>query len=239
MQLSLVIPCYNEGEGLPKLVSRCQEVIEKIDGEIILVNNGSTDNTSELLQTLTSDTPRIRIVDVEVNQGYGFGILSGLQAAKGDIIGWTHADMQTDPMDVIEGLKLFEKDDNPEQLFVKGRRYGRPLSDRVFTMGMSVFEILLLGHFLSDVNAQPTLFSRKFWDTLSNPPHDFSIDLFAYASAKKQKLRVRKFPVNFAVREHGESSWNINWAGKYKFIKRTLDYSFRLRQSFSNNSSKS
>ncbi|MFP3686180.1 glycosyltransferase, partial [Bacillus sp. SIMBA_026] len=87
---------------------------------------------------------RIRTVRVEKNQGYGFGILSGLRAAEGRILAWTHADMQTDPADALKGLALFEQAADPERLFVKGKRHGRPLGDVAFTVGMSAFETLLL-----------------------------------------------------------------------------------------------
>ena len=233
MKLSLVLPCYNEAAGIPRLVKRCEEVVALLDCEFILVNNGSKDNSADVFAECAAGKPGIRIETVEVNQGYGFGILSGLRAASGDIIGWTHADMQTDPMDAVAAMKLFADSDDPENLFVKGRRYGRPIADTVFTMGMTVFETLLLGRVLADVNAQPTMFSRKFFETWSSPPHDFSLDLYAYALAKRQGKKVRRFPVNFANREQGQSSWNVNWQSKYKFIKRTVEYSFQLRKRFS------
>ena len=173
-----------------------------------------------------------------VNQGYGFGILSGLNHASGEIIGWTHADMQTDPLDVLESLKLFQQAENPERIFTKGWRYGRPVSDTFFTAGMSVFESVLMGQILRDVNAQPTMFHRTFFEGLNDPPHDFSLDLYAYAMANKKGLKVLRHRVHFGEREHGQSSWNIDFASKVKFIKRTLAYSFALRKDFSKPSGK-
>lgn len=230
MKLSLVIPCYNEAAGLPKLVARCEELSAHIPCEIIFVNNGSTDNSADVLRMLTTDKPGLRFVTVDVNQGYGFGILTGLRAATGDILGWTHADMQTDPLDSIAGFDLFKSSEAPDRLFTKGLRYGRPLADQIFTFGMTAFETLLLGRVLRDVNAQPTLFPRVFFESWQNPPHDFSLDLFAYASAKRAGLDVKRHSVHFGIREHGTSSWNVNWKAKYKFIKRTVDYSLRLRR---------
>ena len=127
MILSLVIPCYNEAANLPLLLERCKELAVRPDVEVVLVDNGSTDRTAEVLQNLLPKYPGCRSIRVEKNQGYGFGILSGLKAAKGEIIGWTHADMQTDPQDAILGLELFEK--HGDDIFVKGRRYGRPFMD--------------------------------------------------------------------------------------------------------------
>lgn len=229
MLFSLVIPCYNEAANLPLLLSRCAEVAHQGKIEIILVDNGSTDNSPRVLAELLPHHTGCRSVRVEKNHGYGFGILSGLRAAEGRVLGWTHADMQTDPDDARRGLALF--DQYGDGIFVKGRRYGRPLGDVLFTVGMSAFETLLLGQPLWDINAQPTMFSRAFFESWNEAPHDFSLDLYAYYQAKRAGLPVHRFPVRFGERAHGVSHWNVNWAAKRKFIRRTVDFSLELRKS--------
>jgi glycosyltransferase involved in cell wall biosynthesis len=229
-KLSLVIPCYNEEKNLPLLVRRCREALAHDVAEVVLVDNGSTDGSATVLADLLSGQSLLRSVRVEVNRGYGFGIMSGLRAATGDVLAWTHADLQTDPADALRGLALFERAAAPERLFVKGRRHGRPASDVAFTVGMSAFETLLLARPLWDINAQPTMFHRCFLDTWSEPPDDFALDLFAYYTARHAGLEIARFPVRFGERAHGVSHWNVNWAAKAKFIRRTIDYSFRLRR---------
>lgn len=231
MKFSLVIPCYNEAENIPLLLERCRELTVKSDVEVILVDNGSTDNTPEVLGNLLPQYPGCRSVHVEKNQGYGFGILTGLKAAKGDILGWTHADMQTDPQDALLGFELF--DQYGEDIFVKGRRCGRRFMDVIFTVGMSVFETLLLARPMWDINAQPTMFSRKFFASWNLPPQDFSLDLYAYYQAQTKRLKVYRFPVRFSERAHGVSHWNVNWAAKWKFIRRTIEFSLQLKKDIS------
>jgi glycosyltransferase involved in cell wall biosynthesis len=228
MKFSLIIPCYNEAANLPLLLERCKDVANQPGTEVILVDNGSTDATPEVLLRLLPQYPGCRSIRVEKNQGYGFGILAGLKAAEGGILGWTHADMQTDPHDTLRGLELFKQ--HGEAIFVKGRRYGRPFMDVVFTVGMSVFETLLLAKPLWDINAQPTMFSRAFFESWRSPPHDFSLDLYAYYQAKAQDLKVRRFPVRFGARAHGVSHWNVNWTAKWKFIRRTAVFSVQLKR---------
>ncbi len=97
------------------------------------------------------------------NTGYGAGILAGLDRATGDIIGWTHADLQTNPMDVQIAFEAFERNGSTH-LFVKGKRSGRPILDRFLTFGMSVFETVIMRHTMRDINAQPTLFGRELFD---------------------------------------------------------------------------
>lgn len=226
---SLVIPCFNEARALPELIERCAFVARTGGGEVILVNNGSTDDSEEVLKKLLpASNGLVRSVTVKENRGYGFGILSGLAEARAPIVGWTHADLQTDPVDVLRALPTLEDNDGP--ILIKGRRYGRNFSDRFFTAGMSVFESLLFVKPLTDIYGQPTLFSRELIDEWGEPPEDFALDLFALYSARRLKYRVVRFPVIFAPRKFGSSSWNFNFAAKRKFIKRTVSYSFALRK---------
>ena len=89
MDVSLIIPCFNEAKNLPILISRCKDLIEKYPVEIILVDNGSTDNSSMLI----AKYPFVKLVKIEKNEGYGNGILEDLNNASGEILAWTHADL--------------------------------------------------------------------------------------------------------------------------------------------------
>lgn len=229
MKFSLIIPCYNESANLPLLLERCKGLAEQPGIEVILVDNGSDDDSSLVLENLLPSYPGCRSIRVDVNQGYGFGILAGLQAAEGEILGWTHADLQTDPMDALRGLAFFEQ--HGSDIFVKGSRYGRPLADVVFTFGMSVFETVLLGKPMWDINAQPTMFSKAFFHRWQAAPSDFSLDLYAYYQAHIHGLKVYRFAVRFGERAHGVSHWNVNWAAKRKFIHRTVEFSLQLKKS--------
>jgi glycosyltransferase involved in cell wall biosynthesis len=239
VRLSLVIPCYNEAKSLPQLVARAGRVVASGDVQVVLVDNGSTDDSPAVMADLLASRTGVRSVRVDVNQGYGHGILTGLRAAAADgpqVLGWTHADLQTDPLDALRGLALFEdlqsrQGGDPERLFVKGRRYGRPLGDTAFTVGMSAFETALLRRPLWDINAQPTLFPASFFAGWVDPPTDFSLDLYGYHRAVDSGMQVARFAVSFGARQHGVSSWNVDWRSKAKFIRRTTTYSLALRRS--------
>lgn len=231
MKLSIVVPCYNEAENIPKLLAAYAEVITRNDLEIILVNNGSTDETAQvLMQLLPRYESFLKVVTVPVNQGYGFGILEGLRAATGEFIGWTHGDLQTPPRDVIRALTIIEENGSRPNLYVKGNRNGRPLFDEFFTVGMSIFESLYLGTKLSDINAQPNVFHKSFFASWDNPPHDFSLDLYVFYLARKQGLEIIRFTVPFLKRQHGSSKWNTGILAKWKFIKRTIKFSVELKK---------
>ena len=232
MKLSIVVPCYNEVENIPLILQRFAEVIKRDDIEVILVDNGSTDDSEKVLLSLLPQYSFARTTKVEVNQGYGYGIVQGLRVCKGDFIGWTHADMQPDPADLIKALDIIEKNENDKNLYVKGNRKGRPAFDQFFTSGMSFFETVYMGVKLYDVNAQPNVFSKEFFETWQNPPKDFALDLYVLYMAQKAGLKIERFDVLFPERQHGESHWNNgSFKAKWKFIKRTLDFSVKLKKS--------
>jgi glycosyltransferase involved in cell wall biosynthesis len=230
IKLSIVVPCYNEEKNILLILEKFKEVIKTADIEVVLVDNGSTDKSKDVFNELVPKYSFARVVKVQLNQGYGFGVVSGLKAAKGEFIGYTHADMQTDPADVLKALEIIKKQLNSENCYVKGDRKERSFFDQFFTVGMSTFETIYLGMKLWDINAQPNIFHRKFLEGLENIPKDFSLDLYLLYMAKKRGLDVIRFDVVFPPRIHGESSWNKGLASKWKFIKRTVDFSTKLKK---------
>ena len=229
INLSIVIPCYNESKSIPILVRNFSKKLNKKNIELIIVNNGSEDSTNKKLLSLKKKYDFLKTVNIKKNIGYGNGIIQGLKKTKGKFISWTHADLQTDPYDVIKGFEKYKNKLSP-RIFIKGKRYRRPLKDTIFTIGMSFFETIILKKFLWDINAQPTIIHKKFFRKLNKIPLDFSFDLFFYVHAKKQNLNIYRFPVIFHERKFGSSHWNINLKNKMKFIKKTINYSLKLRK---------
>lgn len=231
MKLSIVVPCYNEADNIPLILRRFSDVITRDDIEVVLVDNGSTDNSPDILKKLLPQYSFARSIRIEVNQGYGYGIIQGLGICQGEFIGWTHADMQTDPADLLKALDIIEENGSRKDIYVKGNRKGRPAFDQFFTSGMSLFETVYMGVKLHDVNAQPNVFHKDFFATWKNPPKDFALDLYALYMAQKAKLDIKRFDVVFPERIYGESHWNNgSLKSKWKFIKRTLDFSVNLKK---------
>ncbi|MBI4802320.1 MAG: glycosyltransferase family 2 protein [Elusimicrobia bacterium] len=230
-EFSVVVPCYNEAPNLQPLLEAFSAAGRRWTGEdleLILVDNGSSDGTNAELARLLPLYPFARSVRVEVNKGYGFGILSGLSAACGEYIGWTHGDLQFDPGAIAEAAGLIA-DAGGGNIFVKGLRRGRPFSDRFFTAGMSLFETLLMGTPLRDINGQPTLFHRSLLEAWNAPPHDFSLDLYAYAAAAKAGFKIVRFDVVNSERARGASSWNRGLWSRLRLALRTIVSSVRIR----------
>ena len=226
--LSIIFPCFNEENNLEKIISRCKHYSKEI--EVIIVNNGSTDNSRSLIHKLLVGVEHIKCVDIQENIGYGHGIMEGVRIASGEVIAWTHADLQTDPADVLEAYKIFV--DHPEypNCILKGRRVGRNPLDSLFTTGMSLFSTALLRVPLSDVNAQPKMFHKNFLKKLPNPPLDFSLDLYLLYQARVHKYQILEHHVNFGKRLYGESKGGGTLKGKLRLIQRTWKYMIKLKR---------
>lgn len=239
IKYSIVIPCFNEENNIPILLQRFNESLQLLKSsdvvnlsnfELILVDNGSTDRTYFKLQQIISEYPFASFVNTPSNLGYGGGISLGLGLAKGQFIGWTHADLQADPADVIKAFNMCPQNENL-LCFIKGRRRNRPWSDRAFSRFMSLFESILFLDRYDDINAQPNIFSRQLFDHAIDIPTDFSFDLYFYYWANRLSYDMVRFDVLFPNRIHGTSSWNNDFKSKLKFIRRTIIYSIQLKKS--------
>jgi len=227
--LEIVIPCYNESLSIKDLVQRCNFVSSKSPINFILVDNGSLDNTWEQLELLTLNSKNIVSLKVNHNIGYGNGILTGLTRTKAPYVGWMHADLQTAPDDLIQIADWLLTAKDVKYIFVKGKRKNRALIDMFFSFGMSVFESILFRKRMTEINAQPTIFTRSLIADLNNAPLDFMLDLFAYNKAISKGYRQKRFFVYFGRRKYGVSSWNKNVFSRIKFVYKTVKYSLILR----------
>ena len=230
MKTSLIIPCYNESKNLPFIFEKLDSLLTDNSFEIIFVENGSYDNSLSILENYKLKFPNIKFIALKQNQGYGHGIVKGLELAEGDLLAWTHADMQTNPLDILEGIRLFKS--SQDKFLVKGLRYGRKLSDRFFTLCMSFYASINLGYFFWDINAQPTIFPSSFFKEWNEAPKDFSLDLYAYFLAKKNGYKIKRFDVFFNKRLFGISKWNFNFKSKVKFIIRNIKYINELKKKY-------
>lgn len=232
--LSIVVACHNERDNIAPLLQRFDEAHKRLPFELIIVNDGSTDDTGEVVSSELKKPQYqfARLITYPKNKGYGGAIMTGLRAAKADLLAWTHADLQTDPLDCVKAYEAFSQ--SPlENKIVKGRRINRPLGPTLFTFLMSFIATTVFGRVLFDINAQPKLFGRDFYNKLSDPPTDFSLDLYLLVMAKKLGYSILTVPVRFGKRLHGESKWATTFSSRIKTIRRTVKYIFALRKQIS------
>jgi glycosyltransferase involved in cell wall biosynthesis len=222
-RIGIVIPCFNEAGNLENLINECEFVASAADYEFVLVNNGSSDNSIEILKKI--QTLNIKTVHLEENAGYGGGILAGLKVLETEFVGWIHADLQTNLR-----KSLLNLDDQNFQFF-KGVRNGRSLSERFLSAGMGILCSILFKTSLFEINAQPTIMERAFFESWTNPPTDFSLDLYALVFAKKRNLKITRAKFDFSKRTSGHSTWNFGLRSRYKMVSRTIKYALSLSKS--------
>lgn len=231
---SLVLPCYNEALSLPVLVGRAVACARRRGMgpdafRLIPVENGSTDDSRQVLQALARgpDGAYLHPVWVPRNQGYGHGVMSGLRSAPRGIVGWTHADEQCDPEDAFRAWEIVRDATRPS--LVKGRRHGRARSERLVSAGFAALATLTFARRMHEINAQPKVFPSDLIDRLDAPPMDFCLDIYVLVRAGDAGYDLAEIDVTFPPRRHGTS----NWAGTLRSRARTMAgfvrYMLRLR----------
>ena len=230
-ELSIIIPCYNEEKNLINLVNEIK-IIKKENPELklefILVNDGSTDQTSTTLKELNQNEI-YKLVDLKQNMGYGGSIQEGLKSSSSNILSWTHSDLQCDLSDVIKLYKLYKKEFLDKKIIVKGKRIKRNIFDSFFSNSMAILASIIFQKKFYEINAQPKIFSRKLFKEFENAPKDFSLDLYLLYISKKKLYKIIEHPVVYKKRVAGVSKGGDSFLGKIKLTLRTLKYIINLR----------
>ena len=231
----LVVPAYNEEKNLEILVNRAKSAAQANGFSheqfgLVLVNNGSLDQTAAKLIEFEKNPelgPWIRVVNVTQNQGYGFGLLQGLQSVKAQFAAWSHADLQCDPNDAFKALSILQEHKS-NKVILKGIRNGRDWKDKIVSRFFEFLCLLILGLRVYEMNAQPKVFDSSFIKLLDNPPTTFAFDLYALYVAQKQGYEIKTIEVLFPPRIHGVSNWASNFLSRYKTILGIVLYIIKL-----------
>jgi glycosyltransferase involved in cell wall biosynthesis len=229
IKYSLIIPSFNEEKNLRILLPQITDLLNDFENlECVLVNNGSTDGTETLIKSVMSQNDRVRYVHVQENLGYGHGIKEGLDKATGSVIIWTHADLQTNLDDIRECIRIWSS--NPERhIIVKGNRIRRGIVDRMLSISMSTFNILLNRVWISDINAQPNMLNKDSLQSIKNIPHDGTFDLYILnISLRESDVQLIRFPVIFHERIHGEGA-NDSIKSKIRYSVRSIRIMYQMR----------
>ena len=215
--ISCVISCYNEQENITILLDQIKSNNLEKNFEFIIVNNGSTDNSWQIICEKKNNFPEIKFINLDKNLGWGNGITEGLKLTSCEYVGWTHGDLQYDLKILLQVQKVLKDPNNRiDNILIKGRRKNRKLTDGIFTFMMSIIASILLGKILYDINAQPNFFSRKVLNDFKNTPKDLMLDIYLYyLILKKKNNKIIRISVEQEERMHGSSSWNQSFISKF------------------------
>ena len=212
MFLSIVIPAYNEEQNLEKTVNlvygvTMPEFVEKV--EVIIVNDCSTDKTSDIIQNLQKDFPALMALHLSQNGGKGAAVKRGFEIANGDVFAVQDADSELLPSDIPSLLMAMKK---LEVQFVNGSRYlpgivrpissyKRYLANRLFTF----FTSLLIDVKLTDMACGYKVIHRNLYEKLNIKENRFGFEAELIIKAMRIKRNnVAEVPVNYFPRNNGE-----------------------------------
>jgi glycosyltransferase involved in cell wall biosynthesis len=206
--ISLVMPCYNEHEAVGYTIPRLVGAFERAGYslQLVAVDNGSTDGTGAELERLRRQFPAVEPTRVEVNRGYGFGVLHGLNRSRGEWVGYIPADGQVDAEDVV---RLYEAARATSGLVVaKARRRFRldGTLRKIVSVSYNVFARLLWPRLGSiDLNGTPKMVRRELLQLLDLQSHDWLLDPELMIKAHYLGARVMEFNVFGRMRGTGLS----------------------------------
>lgn len=230
MSVSIIMPCYNEGIVIEKVVrTYYDEIASKIDPcEFIVIDDCSKDNTWQILESLRLSFPKLKILRNTANQGHGKTIRFGYEEARNDFIFQVDSDNEYDPRDFWNLYRCRDKYD-----VILGFRKLRqaPLSRLILTRSIRLVNFFLFGVWIRDANCPFRLIRKKTLIELMRlvSPDALAPNILFSVLAKKKQISMTEIPVT----HHGRKTGIISIAGwkLIKFSHRGLRQLVAFRQS--------
>jgi len=229
VKLSIVIPCYNEKDTIQKILERVNT--SPLDKEIIIVDDGSTDGTREILATQIA--PQVdQIIFHEHNQGKGAALRSGFAAVHGDIVIIQDADLEYDPAEYEQLIKpiLEGKADVVYGSRVRGGQthvisyYWLSLGNKFLTWMSNIFTNINL----SDLETGYKVFRRDIIQSINIEENRFGVEPEITAKVAKMKCRICEVGISYSGRSYGAGK-KVGWKDGFRAIWCILKYNLRGR----------
>jgi 4-amino-4-deoxy-L-arabinose transferase-like glycosyltransferase len=202
--LSLVIPAFNEEAGIGQAVMEADETLSQIaaDYEILIIDDGSSDQTFDAASEAARDRPRVRVLQHETNRGYGAALRTGFEAARCDRIAFTDADCQFDLNDLAKMVPLANA-----APIVAGYRIDRkdPWRRRFLSRGYNFLARTLLGTRVRDCDCALKVFRKAELSHLLPESRNFFVNTEMLTRAAQRACPVVEVGVTHRPRRHGES----------------------------------
>jgi len=210
--LSVVVPLWNEGRNVPALVADIAPCRLVRDGvlQLVLVNNGSSDDTGALVEAAAAQHAWIRAVHLPQNLNYGGGIYEGARHATHAHLGMLPGDLQYSADDLVRVWDAYCAA-TQQLLLAKGWRTTRrdPLSTRIVSAVYSRLANTILGTRVRDINGLPKIFPRVLLDALpAERMVTFVFDAQLLFTATRLGWPIHETEVTFHARRAGVSSWS-------------------------------
>jgi len=203
--LTFLIPIYNESATVEEIVSRVQA--SGLADEIVLVDDGSTDGTDELLRAIQANQPQIKLISHPTNQGKGAAIRSGIAQVTSDLVLIQDADLEYDPREVSRLLEPILED---RADVVYGSRFlGGPRRTTMFwhmvaNKMLTLMTNVMYNSILSDMETGYKLFKREWLEQIQIRSDRFDFEPEITAKLLKRRARIFEVPISFNPREYAD-----------------------------------
>jgi glycosyltransferase involved in cell wall biosynthesis len=203
-KLSVFLPSYNEEKNLPYLIEECDKYLSKnLDQyEIIVIDDGSTDNTAPVVSELSEEYKNLRLVKHEGNQGYGQAIRTGIKESK---YPWTFF-MDSDNQFKIEDLEKFLNHDDYDLIIGYRLKRNDPLKRLIASRIYGMFVKALFGLTVRDIDCAFKLMRRDAVANLGFVSNSFFASTELLVKAKKKDLKIKEIGVHHYPRKEGVST---------------------------------
>jgi glycosyltransferase involved in cell wall biosynthesis len=205
IEISVVVPVYNEEGNLPILIPKLVEVLKGLERsyEMIFVDDGSSDESRRILGEMTLQYPSLRILRFRVNRGLSAALLAGMREARGGIIVTLDSDLQNDPADIPKLLEYLDRYDMATGWRQKRRdTWLKKISSKI---GNAVRN-LLSGENIRDSACTLRAFKK---DCIIGIPVFNGMHRFLSTLVKMGGYRIIEVPVSHHPRRFGRSKYNI------------------------------
>jgi len=205
VKLSVVIPVYNERDTIAEILRRVERV--GLAHEIVVVDDGSSDGTREVLQRLAGRRPRLRLILHERNRGKGAAVRTGIAAARGDLILIQDADLEYDPRDyraLLAPIKEGKADVVFGSRFLGAARRPTMFWHMVANKLLTLLTNVLYNSILSDMETGYKLFRREVIQSIPLRARRFEFEPEITAKLLKRRVRIFEVPISFNPREYSE-----------------------------------
>ncbi|MGI6242844.1 MAG: glycosyltransferase family 2 protein [Prevotella sp.] len=210
MDISVIIPLFNEEESLPELHAWIKRVMEanKFSYEIIFISDGSTDRSWDIIEELSKDNEKIRGIKFRRNYGKSPALFCGFKKAQGDVVITMDADLQDSPDEIPELYRMIVEDGYDLVSGYKQKRYD-PLSKTIPTKLFNATARLVSGiHNLHDFNCGLKAYKR---DVVKNIEVYGEMHRYIPYLAKNAGFtRIGEKVVHHQARKYGKSKFGIN-----------------------------